>query len=131
MDNPSKLSDVLGIKANQESFVLHAPEGYKHIIKIPIFVDDTTDLPTKLDWLQAFYIDSQPLEAEISSLKNCLSKSGQLWISWPKKTSGVDSDLSDNVIRLIGIDSGLVDVKVVAIDEIWSGLKFVYRTGDR
>jgi expansin (peptidoglycan-binding protein) len=54
-----------------------------------------------------------------------------LWIAWPKKASGVATDLSDNSVRLIGLDEGLVDVKVCAVNEIWSGLKFVYRMKDR
>jgi len=54
-----------------------------------------------------------------------------LWIAWPKKTSGADTDLSDEVVRLIGLQGGLVDVKVCAIDATWSGLKFVRRLRDR
>ncbi len=54
-----------------------------------------------------------------------------LWIAWPKKTSGVATDLSEDVVRKIGLDAGLVDVKVCAIDETWSGLKFVIRVKDR
>jgi hypothetical protein len=54
-----------------------------------------------------------------------------LWISWPKKSSGVETDLNENIVRDIGLAAGLVDVKVCAVDEIWSGLKFVYRLRDR
>jgi hypothetical protein len=54
-----------------------------------------------------------------------------LWVSWPKKSSGVETDLNDNVVREIGLDAGLVDVKVCAVTEIWSGLKFVRRLKDR
>jgi hypothetical protein len=54
-----------------------------------------------------------------------------LWVSWPKKSSGVPTDLSENVVREIGLEAGLVDVKVCAIDETWSGLKFVWRLRDR
>jgi len=54
-----------------------------------------------------------------------------LWISWPKKGSGLDSDLNENVVREIGLSQGLVDVKVCAVDEVWSGLKFVRRIRDR
>jgi hypothetical protein len=53
------------------------------------------------------------------------------WVSWPKKTSGVQTDLSENIVRDIGLAAGLVDVKVCAIDDVWSGLKFVYRLKDR
>jgi hypothetical protein len=54
-----------------------------------------------------------------------------LWVSWPKKSSGVSSDLSENIVREIGLAAGLVDVKVCAVSEVWSGLKFVYRLKDR
>src|SRR5438094_1370532 len=54
-----------------------------------------------------------------------------LWVSWPKKTSGVQTDLTENIVRDIGLAAGLVDVKVCAIDDVWSGLKFVYRVKDR
>ena len=54
-----------------------------------------------------------------------------LWMSWPKKTSGVQTDLTENIVRDIGLAAGLVDVKVCAVDDVWSGLKFVYRLRDR
>jgi hypothetical protein len=60
-----------------------------------------------------------------------LRDDGTLWISWPKKTSGVETDLDENVVRDIGLAQGLVDVKVCAVDEVWSGLKFVRRVGNR
>jgi hypothetical protein len=60
-----------------------------------------------------------------------LSPAGMLWISWPKKSSGVESDLNENIVRDIGLAAGLVDVKVCAVNEIWSGLKFVIRLKDR
>jgi hypothetical protein len=60
-----------------------------------------------------------------------LTKSGMLWISWPKKASGMVTDLDENKIREYGLANGLVDVKVCAVDDTWSGLKFVYRIKDR
>lgn len=63
--------------------------------------------------------------------KKNLKKDGMMWISWPKKSSGVTTDLDENFIRDFGLQEGLVDVKVCAVDEIWSGLKFVYRIKDR
>ncbi len=56
---------------------------------------------------------------------------GSLWISWPKGASKIKTDVNENVVREIGLDCGLVDVKVCAVDEVWSGLKFVYRVKDR
>jgi hypothetical protein len=60
-----------------------------------------------------------------------LEKTGMLWVSWPKKASKVATDLDGNIIRNFGLDQGLVDVKVCAVDEVWSGLKFVFRVHDR
>ena len=60
-----------------------------------------------------------------------LAPAGMLWVSWPKKSSGVATDLDDNVVRGIGLDSGLVDVKVCAVTDVWSGFKFVRRVKDR
>ena len=60
-----------------------------------------------------------------------LSSAGMLWVSWPKKSSGVATDVDENIVREIGLDAGLVDVKVCAVTEVWSGLKFVRRLKDR
>ena len=71
------------------------------------------------------------LEKEFSLAAKKLTPAGMLWVSWPKKSSGVSSDLDENVVREIGLAAGLVDVKVCAVTEIWSGLKFVRRMRDR
>lgn len=71
------------------------------------------------------------LEKEFERLAKLLTPAGMLWISWPKKSSGVPTDLDDNVVREIGLAVGLVDVKVCAVTEVWSGLKFVRRVKDR
>ncbi|NJN53577.1 MAG: DUF3052 family protein [Anaerolineae bacterium] len=67
----------------------------------------------------------------VSNSQKSLAKDGLLWISWPKKTAKLPGDLDGNVVREMGLAQGLVDVKVAAIDNIWSGLKFVYRRQDR
>ena len=71
------------------------------------------------------------LEARLPRLQDALAPDGILWISWPKKAAKVQTDLDSNVVRRLGLDAGLVDVKVCAVDETWSGLKFVYRLKDR
>ena len=71
------------------------------------------------------------LEINFPVLKNNLHKEGILWISWPKGSSKVKTDVNENIIRESGLKEGMVDVKVCAVDEIWSGLKFVYRKADR
>ena len=66
-----------------------------------------------------------------STEKKAIAKDGMIWISWPKQASGGATDHSDSAVRKLGLSTGLVDIKICAVDEIWSGLKFVYRTKDR
>ena len=84
-----------------------------------------------LDFAMLFVRTVSELKKRFPGLRDRLESNGVLWVSWPKKTSGVDTDLSDNVVRMIGLEAGLVDVKVCAVDETWSGLKFVRRLKDR
>lgn len=84
-----------------------------------------------LDFIQFFTKESAELEKQFRALKKSLSPDGMLWVSWPKGAAKVKTDLNENIVREIGLDHQLVDVKVCAIDEIWSGLKFVFRVKDR
>jgi hypothetical protein len=84
-----------------------------------------------LDFIHVFVLSIQDFESQFIAMKKVLNKGGMLWISWPKKSSKIATDLDENKIRDFGITNGLVDVKVCAVDEIWSGLKFVYRVKDR
>jgi hypothetical protein len=78
-----------------------------------------------------FTKSSTALKKQFERVTNTLAPAGMLWVSWPKKSSGVAGDLTEDEVRRIGLQSGLVDVKVCAVSEIWSGLKFVYRLADR
>jgi hypothetical protein len=84
-----------------------------------------------LDFAMLFTKSQAELKQEFRRLAKLLQPAGMLWVSWPKKSSGVASDLDDNRVREIGLAAGLVDVKVCAVTEIWSGLKFVRRVKDR
>jgi hypothetical protein len=84
-----------------------------------------------LDFVHLFVKTQSELKKDFSAWAKRLAPAGMLWISWPKKTSGITSDLDENKIRQIGLDAGLVDVKVCAVSDIWSGLKFVIRVKDR
>jgi hypothetical protein len=79
----------------------------------------------------AFCPDGASVRRRFAGLTGRVVTNGALWIAWPKKSSSVRTDLDENVVRDIGLQSGLVDVKVCAIDETWSGLKFVRRLVDR
>jgi hypothetical protein len=84
-----------------------------------------------LDFAMIFTKSRMELSGEFSRMAKLLAPAGMLWVSWPKKSSGVASDLDENLVRSIGLDAGLVDVKVCAVTEVWSGLKFVRRVKDR
>lgn len=84
-----------------------------------------------LDFAMVFVKSQAELKKQFPRLTKRLAPAGMLWVSWPKKTSGLATDLNENDVRRIGLDAGLVDVKVCAVTEIWSGLKFVRRVKDR
>ena len=123
----------LGFKKGFRTGLVNPPKGFqKELASLPNNVTISVDSLTKQLDLIILFADSQKmLTQEFPKLARKLSRKGMLWIAWPKKASGVATDLSDNSVRQIGLDAGLVDVKVCAINDIWSGLKFVYRLEDR
>jgi hypothetical protein len=126
------LVDKLGIKEGFRVSVLGAPPDYAATLgKLPPQVKLGTKLQEEMDFLHFFTTSRRELEQKFPVLKSSLAQNGLLWISWPKRSSGVATDLSENIIREIGLSNGLVDIKVCAVDETWSGLKFVYRVKDR
>jgi len=126
------LVEKLGIKEGFAISIIGAPEDYAATLgKLPSSVKQTKKLEGPLDFVQFFCSKRAQLEENFRRLKGALSTSGMLWVSWPKGSSGVPTDLTENVVREIGLKNGLVDVKVCAVDETWSGLKFVYRIKDR
>jgi hypothetical protein len=121
----------LGIKPGFNIAFVNAPRGYSTELDLPPHVSINSRSGKPLDFAQLFVKSEKELKTRFSVYANRLSASGMLWVSWPKKSSGVSTDLSDNVVREIGLAAGLVDVKVCAVDEVWSGLKFVFRLKDR
>ncbi|HEV7797371.1 MAG TPA: hypothetical protein VGO73_04390 [Pyrinomonadaceae bacterium] len=108
------------------------PEFQRELDPLPNDVQIIAGPLTKgLDLILFFAESQQTLKKEFPGLRRKLAENGMLWIAWPKKASGVATDLSENSIRCIGLNAGLVDVKVCAINDVWSGLKFVYRLKDR
>ena len=126
------LVDKLGIKPGFRMQLCNAPKDYLRTLEpFPhnaMLVEDTEG---EFDFIQLFVMSRPELERDFPPLKHVLKQNGMLWISWPKKSSGVETDLTGDVVRTFGLQYGLVDVKVCAVDEIWSGLKFVYRLKDR
>lgn len=111
---------------------LRAPKHFAWLLgTLPADLKISSRLGTCLDFLHAFFTSAEDLAEAFPKLKSSLSKTGMLWISWPKRTSKLARDLNESIVREIGLDGGLVDVKVCAVDDDWSGLKFVYRVRDR
>ena len=121
----------LGIKPGSNIAFLNAPTGYANDLDLPVGVTINSRSTKLLDFVQMFVKSEKELKAGFSTYVKRLNASGMLWVSWPKKSSGVSTDLTENVVREVGLAEGLVDVKICAVSEIWSGLKFVYRLKDR
>lgn len=121
----------LGIREGTDILFLNKPDGYQDILgKLPDSVSVKSKLSKSLDFIQLFIKNQKELKDKFPSLKKSLNPDGQLWISWPKKSSKIQTDVTENTIRDFILQNGMVDVKVCAIDETWSGLKLVFRLKD-
>jgi hypothetical protein len=126
------LVDKLGIKEGKKVAILNPPENYSATLgPLPKNVVATKILQPRTYFIHFFTKQKRNLESNFPKLKRALAHDGMLWISWPKKASKIATDLDENLVREIGLQHGLVDIKVCAVDEVWSGLKFVYRIKDR
>jgi len=122
----------LGIKDGFDIALVKAPENFVAQLDLPSGVN-IRSLPKsrELDFILVFVKSQRILTTAFAQYSPKIKANGLFWVSWPKKTSGVSTDLTENIVRDIGLAAGLVDVKVCAIDDVWSGLKFVYRLNDR
>jgi len=121
----------LGIKSGQHAWFSGAPDEYEDELRRVGDLDLMKRLGKDLDFLHFFTDSRKSLTQQLPKLRDSMKPSGMLWVSWPKKSSARISDLDENIVREIGLKSGLVDVKVCAVDETWSALKFVFRLKDR
>lgn len=130
--SPRTLVAKLGIKPHTRIAVMGAPRGYRTTLgTLPPGVAITDTLRGTLPWIHFFTKQRAALESRFPMLARALATDGALWISWPKRTSGVETDLTENDVRAVALAHGLVDVKVCAVDAVWSGLKLVRRLKDR
>lgn len=120
----------LGLKPGI-NIVMRAPEGYEQLLDLDNDIVLINRLQPQASFIQAFFTAKRRLDNDFEILMKNLAPDGQLWISWPKATSKIETDLSENLVRQVGLDHSLVDVKIAAIDDDWSALKFVYRVKDR
>jgi hypothetical protein len=126
------LAVKLGIKPGMPVIALGAPPNYAALVApLPEGSSVRTRLTPGARFIHQFARRRGDLETAFPRLAKALADDGTLWISWPKKASGVATDLTEDVLREIGLPLGLVDVKVCAVDDVWSGLKFVRRKENR
>jgi hypothetical protein len=122
----------LGIKEDNRVAVINAPPGFDGTLgELPDGVTIKDAARGRLDVVVCFLTARSVLERRFDSLKRAIYPDGGLWIAWPKRSSGEPTDLTEDVVREVALDRGLVDNKVCAIDETWSGLRLVHRVADR
>jgi hypothetical protein len=126
------LPKKLGIKPGSRVCMANAPPEVRSELSAALAgCEHVADAKPPLDFAMVFTKSKAELAKEFQRLSKRLAPAGMLWVSWPKKSSGVATDLNGNIVREIGLAAGLVDVKVCAITDVWSGLKFVRRVKDR
>jgi hypothetical protein len=126
------LPQKLGISEGARVALVRAPEGFaSELAPLPDRVKLRTRLAGTVDVVVFFATRRAELERRFATMARALEPNGCLWIAWPKRTANVATDLSENVVREVGLAHGLVDNKVCAVDDVWSGLRFVYRLADR
>jgi hypothetical protein len=122
----------LGIREGGRLQLNGAPEGIAATLgELPPGVELVEAGASGVDVAILFALDASTVRRRFAELAAALQPAGGLWIAWPKRSSGVVTDLGENVVREIGLAAGLVDNKVCAIDATWSGLRFVWRLSDR
>ena len=126
------LSQKLGIKPGTNVVVINGPENYrKRLGKLPDGARLSDRVTTESDFVHFFTKRRGELQRQLPRLRAKLSDTGTLWVSWPKKSAGVRTDVTEDMIRDVALPLGLVDTKVCAVDEIWSGLKLMIRRENR
>ncbi len=126
------LAKKLGYKEGFKIRLAHPPDYYFELFAdFPENILIMNDKKTKKNLIHYFTKQAKELHADILNLRNEIEQSGMIWISWPKKASKIPTDITEDLIRDLALKNGLVDVKVCAVDEIWSGLKLVIPVKDR
>ena len=126
------LAQKLGLEEGARVVALKAPRAYRGLLApIPRGVSFTPRLSRSATFVHWFVRTRAELERGFARVASSLADTGMLWVSWPKKASGVATDVTEDVLREVGLPYGLVDVKVCAVDNTWSALKFVRRLRER
>jgi len=126
------LAKKLGLKPPMKLLTVKAPKEYASWLgKLPVGVKLVAKAMTPIEAAHVFTTESAFLAAVLSKLRNELKQNGFVWVSWPKKSSKVPTDITEDTIRDIALPLGFVDVKVCAVSGVWSGLKLVIRKSER
>lgn len=123
----------LGIKSGYSVRFVNQPDHYSDLIG-PLPEDVTVGGEADkgpYDFIHLFADSGSVLNRDFPLCKNWMDRDGMIWVSWIKKASAMETDISEGDVRRMGLDLGLVDVKICAVDDDWSGLKFMYRKKDR
>jgi len=126
------LAQKLGLKARMRVLLLHAPAEYWDWCEMDVAdVDIVAARARDVEFAHVFASSRSALERDLGKLVPALASNGMLWISWPKKSARIVTDITEGTLREVVLPLGLVDVKVCAVTEVWSGLKFVWRVERR
>jgi hypothetical protein len=126
------LPQKLGIKPGLTVVIINAPTNYRRLLgTLPDSVIFSDRLKSGSNFIHVFIKRRGELEKRLSILREKIVDTGTVWVSWPKKSSGVPTDVTEDVVRAVALPLGFVDIKVCAIDEIWSGLKLMVRRENR
>jgi hypothetical protein len=123
----------LGYKPGLAAYLDSPPEDYIKLLDLPagITIDWLGKLERGASFVHLFTTKAATLQKKLAKLRKLLAADGVIWVSWPKKASHVATDITEDVIRAIALPTGLVDIKVCAVDETWSGLKLMIRKTER
>ncbi len=123
----------LGYKTGISAYVIGEPENYCSLLALPagVHVKRLTHPKSDIEFVHLFATSASKLKARLKSYRNKIVPAGVIWVSWPKKSSGVRTDITEDTIRDVALPMGLVDIKVCAVDEVWSGLKLMIRKQKR
>jgi len=126
------LAKKLGIRAHARLFARAAPDNYRELLApLPEGVHSVRRIDARTDLIHLFATRAAPLARALTAARRAMRMDAVIWVSWPKRLSGVDTDISENDVRALALPLGLVDVKVCAVDDTWSGLKLVLRKSER
>ncbi len=132
--SPNPLVKKLGIKDGMRALLLNVPDEVPEIAHFPGFLNCEFELADGLrdrDYIHWFTASRTDIENGLIKIASRLRPEGMFWLSWPKKVSKVPTDITEDVLRQVILPISLVDVKVCAIDDVWSGLKFMWRKENR